>query len=226
MRKTIVTAVASLTFLLAFTLTGCSNEGAHDSGVREIKDRSGYENVVELGPISARYADGMVVVRQYEPRESSASGDGPDYDHYTDTTVIFGDPDDYRLRFNLILCEGVGLDDVEAYAAVAEQQARDRVAALEEAAETSEHLGQSFENAAILSSRIEYAEPERVVINGSDGLVWYSTVPGDGNSFVNMTHIVEVDDDTIGVILAGYFQSEYERDPASWDDVLCTLSVK
>lgn len=223
MKKAITTAVASLSFLLAFALAGCSNEGAHDSGARVVNDSSGYENVVELGPLTARYADDMVVVRRYEPRESVLFGDGP---AYTDTTVIFGDPDDYRLRFNLILCEGMGLADVEGYTAVAEQQARDRVAALEEAAKSSEHLGQSFENAAILNSRIEYAEPERVVINGSDGLIWYSTVPGDGDSFVNMMYIVEVDDDTVGVILAGYYQSEYEKDPAFWDNVFCTLRVK
>lgn len=209
-------AVASALVLLA-ALVGCADD---DPDMRRIEDKSGYANVVEVGPISARYPDGMVVVRQYEPSESALFG--RDFS-CTETTVIFGDPDDYRMRFNLILCEGVGLDDVEAYASVAEQRARESAAALEKAAETSEHLGETFANAASLNSRIEYAAPERVLINGDEGLVWYSTVPGEGDSFVNMMRFVEVDEDTTGVLLAGYFQSVYDEDPAYWDDVLSTL---
>lgn len=209
-------AVASA-LVFAAMLVGCTTES---SDVRMIEDKTGYANVVELGPISARYPDGMVVVGRYEPSEGTLFGwDLP----CTQTNVIFGDPDDYRMCFNLVLCEGVGLDDVESYAAVAEQQARDRVEALEEASETSEHMGDVFANAASVASRTEYAAPERVLINGDEGLVWYSTVPGEEDSFVNMMYLVEVDEDTTGLILAGYFQSVYDEDPAYWDDVFSTL---
>lgn len=210
--------VASALVLLA-TLVGCT---AEDSDLRMIEDKSEYANVVELGPISARYPDDMVVVKQYEPAACVLFGEDLSC---TQTTVLFGDPEDYRMRFNLMLCEGVSLADVEAHAAVAEQRARDRAKVLEGASETSEHMGDVFANAASVASRTEYAAPERVLINGDEGLVWYSTVPGEEDSFVNMMYLVEVDEDTTGLLLAGYMQSVYDEDPAYWDDVFSTLRV-
>ena len=212
MKKPALSMVAAAMIAL-FSLTGCALDGAADA--------TAFPNSVSVGPVSAGYPDGMTVAGELEPTQETE----PYGVEYVQSGVIFGDPDDYAKRFTLLLCEGLSLDEVGAYAQVAQQQARERVAALEEAAESSELMGESFANAASVAARVEYDEPEAVSIDGRDGLTWVSRVPGDDDVAVTEMRFVAVDDDTVGVLMVGYQQSAYDADPSYYDDVMATLSV-
>ena len=51
-------------------------------------------------------------------------------------------------------------------------------------------------------------------------------MPFEGGRAVTRINFIEVDGSTVGIVYCGFYQHEYDADPAFWDDILASLEVR
>ena len=57
-------------------------------------------------------------------------------------------------------------------------------------------------------------------------MIWDTVVPYENDGFVTRSYFAEIDGDTVGFVYCGFYQHEYDSDPAFWDDILASLEVR
>ena len=160
------------------------------------------------------------MILEPEPAETNVLGKP-----LTATQALVGD-DDFSHGFAVAECKGLSFEDVWEFAETAQELALARAELLENKAAESEASSQMFGGMARHYRNVVYDDPELVVLDGRRGIVWGMVVPNEGVRAVTRIYVVEVDESTIGAAYCGFYQHEYDADPAFWDDILASLEVR
>lgn len=213
-------AVAVALGLLAAAGGVPAPEASGEPLVQVVRSAKQFPNRVEAGRVSLGYPDGMWVILEPEPDETNVLGK-----LLTVTQALVGD-DDFSHGFAVAECEGLSFEDVRELAETAQEQAPARAEMLEGKAAESESSAQMYGGLASHYRNVVYDTPEPVVMNGRRGIVWGMVVPFEGGRAVTRINFIEVDGSTVGIVYCGFYQHEYDADPAFWDDILASLEVR
>lgn len=222
-RLVICAAVAVSLGLLAAAGGVPAPEPSGEPLVQVVKSAKQFPNRVTEGRASLGYPDGLWVIAEMEPGTSNMMGR-----EITGSQKVVGD-DNFSHGFYVGEFTGMSFDDLRGYTEKAQEEARKAADALEERLRDPKT---SDAQAAMWSSFLEnlrkrvYLEPQLVVLDGCRGLIWDTVVPYENDGFVTRSYFAEIDGDTVGFVYCGFYQHEYDADPAFWDDILASLEVR
>lgn len=222
----VICAAAAVAVALGFLAAAGGVPAPEASGeplVQVVRSAKQFPNRVTEGRVSLGYPDGLWVIAEMEPRTSNMLGR-----EVTGSQKVVGD-DNFSHGFYVGEFTGTGFDDLRGYTEKAQEEARRTADALEERLRDPETPDAE---AAMWSSFLEslrkrvYLEPQLVVLDGRRGLIWDIVVPYENDGFVTRVYFAEVGGDTVGFVYCGFYQHEYDADPAFWDDILASLEVR
>lgn len=208
-----------------FLLAGCASAPMPEGSpiIRVIDPAKDFPNRVTVGRVSLGYPDDLWVIAEMEPGTSNMLGK-----EISGSQKVVGD-DNFSHGFYVGEFTGANFDDLRGFTEGAQEEAR------RAADELEERLGDpqaSDAEVAMWSSFLEgfrkrvYLEPQLVVLDRSRGLIWDIVVPYENDAFITRFYFVEVDGDTVGFAYCGFYQHEYDAEPAYWDDIFASIEVR
>ena len=216
-------ALALSTLAGCLLATGCSSAPSSTENpplVQVVDGAVDFPHRVTVGRVSLGYPDTLWVIDESEPRTTDLFGK-----EVAVSQALVGD-DDFSHGFTVGEVSGIAFDDLLGYAEQAQEQAPERAAMLEEKAKESEQSAQMFGGLAEHYRNVVYSGPESIMLNGRRAFVFGESSAREGATGISRMYFVEVDRDTVGFVLCGYHDYEYDADPAFWDDVLASLVVR
>lgn len=205
-----------------FLLAGCASAPMPEGSpiIRVIDSAKDFPNRVTAGRVSLGYPDDLWVIFQGNTYSTQV------FDKEVESVMTLVGDEDFSHGFTVGESTGMTFDEVLRHAETAQEEAPQRAALLEEKAKESEMAAQMFSGLADHYRNVVYREPELAALDGHRALIWGMSVTKEGVAGITRLCLVEVDQNTLGFVMCGYRDCEYNADPAFWDDIFSSLEVR